>query len=53
MPRKIRKDATVKTLVDKYGVPPPIHPNGRKIRGDATLDTINKKMRRKKKGTDS
>ena len=48
MPRKIRKDATVKTLVDTYGVPPPVDKKtGRKIRSDATLDTVNKKLKNK------
>jgi hypothetical protein len=47
MVRKIRKDATIKTLVDKYGVPPPVDKNGRKIRSDATINTVNKKLKKK------
>ena len=44
MPRKIRKDATIKTAVEKYGIPAPRDKDGRKIRSDATLDTAKKKL---------
>jgi hypothetical protein len=43
--RKIRKDATIKTATEKYGIPAPRNKEGRKIRSDATLDTAKKKTR--------
>ena len=42
--RKIRKDAKVKTVTEKYGVPAPRNKDGRKIRSDATLGTVRKKL---------
>jgi len=42
--RKIRKDATVKTVTEKYGVPAPRNKDGRKIRSDAKLDTVRKRL---------
>jgi hypothetical protein len=44
MPRKIRNDIKVENLVDKYGVPPPRGKDGKKIRKDATLRTVKKKL---------
>lgn len=44
MPRKIRKDIKVENLVDKYGVPQPRAKSGRKIRKDAKLGTVKKKL---------
>jgi len=48
MPRKIRKDIKVENLVEKYGVPQPRSKSGRKIRKDATLGTVKKKLGHKK-----
>jgi hypothetical protein len=42
--RKIRKDATVKPVTKKYGVPAPRSVSGKKIRSDATLGTVRKKL---------
>jgi hypothetical protein len=47
MPRKIRKDIKVENLVDKYGIPQPRAKSGRKIRKDAKLDTVKKKLSHK------
>ncbi len=50
MPRKIRKDATIRTAAKKLGIPETAFRNsdGRKTRNDKLIGTVRKEFEKKK-----